>query len=172
MSFIKDIARIKKLILEAENDAFSIPNMRGLAQEAAEEIKTRTRLGYGVSKHEGPKAPLASLADSTKDNRKRMKIRGELSGATTVGKSNLTATGQMLDSIKGDAVSRGKAIVKLTGTRDGENLSNEKLGEYMEEGSSNRPKRPFMRLSDLQLKRITENLARDIVSRIKRGLTK
>lgn len=115
------------------------------AKFAAEIITKRTRLGYGVFKHLGPKGKFMALADSTVERRKEMKRMGMLSSLTRPNRSNLTATGQMLDSI--DAVKRGdKWYIEPTGRRtDGK--TNYEVAGYAHKGSSNRPPRPFVNLS-------------------------
>jgi hypothetical protein len=165
MSFIKDIARIQKAIEESFNEAISVPAFRPHMQKAANLIRIRTRLGSGVKSVGGTKQALKPLADSTKENRKRLKIQGKLSSLTSPGKSNLTMTGQMLESLKGDAVSRGKGIIRLTGTRP-EGLSNEKLGEYVSEA------RPFMNLTKSELKEIVDDIRKDALQRVRRALTR
>lgn len=63
----------------------------------AEQIKKRTRLGYGVPDPGVAQEKLKPLSDDYKKWRKENKSK--LSDATTPAKSNLTQTGEMLDSI-------------------------------------------------------------------------
>lgn len=171
LAFKDDVERIKSLILVATKEAVSVKNMHNIAQAAANDIKLRTRLGSGVSEAGGKKEPLAKLAPSTIASRKSKKRTGKLSSLTTPGKSNLTDTGQMLDSLTGKGVSDGIGRISLAGTRrDGQ--TNTKVGEYAEDGSSTRPKRPFLNLTDLQFKRIQDDLRLDVVARVKKALTK
>lgn len=170
-SFLKQIANIQAAIKDAVEDGIGIPAMRKIAKDAAEEIKLRTRLGYGVTRGGAPKQPLKPLASSTIENRKRAKIAGRLSQLTTPTRSNLTETGQMLDSLVGDSPAAGKAIVRLKGTREG-GLSNEKLAGFHQSGTGNMPARPFLALTDLQIKRITDSLRQDLIKRVNKSLTK
>lgn len=63
-------------------------------------ILDRTRgEGYGITKEDGRRQKLKGLADSTVLQRESMDRRGQLSSETTPKTSNLTATGQLLDSI-------------------------------------------------------------------------
>lgn len=82
-------------------------NLGALGKVIAEQIKKRTRLGYGVEEQGDPQQKLKALSDDYKDWRKKNK--GKLSSATTVSKSNLTQTGEMLDSIQSRV--EGKSII-------------------------------------------------------------
>jgi hypothetical protein len=66
-----------------------------IGDEAVKRIKTRTRLGQGCKEWGNYPNPLPGLKASTKSARGRM----NLSGMTSPGKSNLTMTGHMLDSL-------------------------------------------------------------------------
>lgn len=171
LSFKKQIDEINDAIKSALEDAVSKTNLKPLANKAADLIRIRTRVGYGVSKSGSPKEKLKELKGSTKKSRNTKKKRGLLSDETSPSKSNLTETGKLLDSIKASVPSAGVIQVRLTGSH-GDDLSNEKLGEYMHEGSANREKRPFMGLTDLQIKQLTDDLRRDLLARVNKALTK
>lgn len=68
-----------------------------LGKEARNQVVKRTRLGQGVT-GQGQPEPLKPLKQSTKDYRTR--YSKNLSRFTSKNKSNLTATGQFLDSMK------------------------------------------------------------------------
>lgn len=105
-----------------------------------EVIKLRTRQ-EGI----GTKGKLKDLADSTQLFRARNSKR--LSQDTSPSTSNLTATGQLLDSVKGEAQGdrvkislKGKRKKELSGNKS--QLSNDQVGEYVREGG-----REFLKLS-------------------------
>ena len=84
------------------------------------QIKARTRVGGGLDsddagKLDGRRKQLDKLKNSTKDYRSTYKKN--LSGQTTPSKSNLTATGQMLDSLRGRKRPGNKIRVSPTGNR-------------------------------------------------------
>lgn len=66
-----------------------------VGKEAKDQIVKRTRLGLGV--RNGKARPLKALSESYIEQRK--KRRAKLSKFTTTKKSNLTATGQFLNSL-------------------------------------------------------------------------
>jgi hypothetical protein len=91
--------------------------MLELAEELKERIRKRTRLGYGVSALGANQNPLEKLADSTIRKRKNLNRRGKLSGDTKPNKSNLTESGQLLDSLEVRA--NGTTVeIFVSGTRN------------------------------------------------------
>ena len=92
---------------------------------------------------------LKSLAPSYVDFRRRYKgAKGELFGES---KSNLTLSGQMLDSMRGRAnVKQQIAFIELIGTRD-DGLKNSTLAGYVEEQG-----RAFLGLDDKGKERIRQ----------------
>lgn len=91
----------------------------------AEMIRKRTRLGYGVKDRGEERAKLKDLKPSTIEDRKRAQKRGELSGSTIPGRSNLTRSGQLLDSEDATLVGTS-VIVGPTGTRNDPKRKNQK----------------------------------------------
>lgn len=72
-------------------------SLKEIGQYLADDIKLQTRLGYGVDAQGEDKKRLAPLSEGYIKQRRKMK----LSNMTTAKRSNLTQTGEMLDSIKG-----------------------------------------------------------------------
>jgi hypothetical protein len=112
-------------------------------------IVKRTRLGYGVEKDLGSKKRLAKLSPNYI---KRRKMFESLSENTRPSRSNLTLTGQMLDSIISTAKT-GIIEIKPTGRRD-DGKRNADIAQYNEDGGRGSPKRIFMRISQLEFKQI------------------
>jgi len=114
---------------------------------AASIIVKRTRLGYGVDKEYGQKQKLAPLAPSYI---KQRKMFAGLNPLTTPKRSNLTRTGQMLDSVQA-IVRRGVIYIEPTGTRD-DGKKNLDVAIWNHKGNArrNRPPRVFMNLSQLE----------------------
>jgi hypothetical protein len=113
--------------------------MRRLGQLAVDMVRQRTRLGYGVESFGGPQQKLKPLAPRTVDNRRKKQLHGD----TSPRKSNLTATGELLDSID-FRISGGKIEVFITGPR------NQKITEYVSE------ERPFFALTKPQVSRLAD----------------
>ncbi len=137
--------------------------VRQYGNMAAELIRKRTRLGYGVRSYGGSKERLKPLSDKYKTRRKDM----DLSQNTTPAKSNLTKTGQLLDSIATQTVRKGQVRVGPGGRRTGESLTNEEVGEFVAEAG-----RPFNTLTDIEVKRIATEAANDINLLVKDELTR
>lgn len=109
-------------------------------------IVKRTRLGYGVNKNFGTKQRLKPLSTKYKDYRARFP---NLSASTSPGKSNLTLTGQMLESMQAYRIQNGKVVIGPTGSRKGSFLTNLKVADYQEEQG-----RTFNRLSGLEFQQV------------------
>lgn len=95
-------------------------------------IAKRTRLGYGVKRNYGEKAPLKKLKESTILQRTKFAKSGKLSQLTRPGKSNLTRTGQLLDSLKVISVRDGEIRITPEGQRD-DGKTNLEVARYQEE---------------------------------------
>jgi hypothetical protein len=172
---IKD--RINKILYKLNKK-----DMDGIASFIERMVRVRTRLGFGVKRESGEKYKLKELkgrpnamlntvsrvftgkslkVGSTIYQRELMKKRGELSNLTTPMKSNLTMTGQLLDSIKWK-------IDKLTITlffdsnrrKDGRNTNNE-IANYVSE------KRPFFNLSKQEIEQVKREVIKVLKSRLK-----
>lgn len=160
--------RAKMLAMNSAIDEVKKPeNMKKYGEMVADMIRLRTRLGgkASVAREGGEREVIKPLADSTKADRKRLQAKGKLSGLTTPNKSNLTRTGQLLDSEKVKSVSTGKVIVGPTGTRD-DGKSNEDVAEYVSKA------RPYNHLSRIETKRVNDAVKRDVRALIKNKLTK
>lgn len=100
---MKQFKEIESLIDRAVNNVIQSKSgfLSSLAEKIANQIRKRTRLGFGVKERGGKQEKLAPLADSTKKGRQYAKKKGELNSQTTPNRSNLTRTGELLDSIVG-----------------------------------------------------------------------
>lgn len=158
--------RAKMLAMKEALDEVKKPeNMKKYGEMVADMIRLRTRLGDGVPREMAEKEKLKPLADSTKEQRKRLQSKGKLSNLTTPNKSNLTRTGQLLDSEKVKSVSTGKVTVGPSGTRD-DGKSNADVAEYVSKS------RPYNHLSRVETKRVNDAVKRDVRTLIKNKLTK
>ena len=128
--------------------------LKTLAERAVEMVKTRTRLGYGVAgeKFAGSQQKLESLKSSTVENRKRKTLHPD----TSPKKSNLTDTGQLLDSISYE-VSGNRITVFLKGQR------NQTVAEYVSDA------RPFFALSKPEVTRLADLIQKAITTHLSKG---
>lgn len=133
------------------------------SKDAAERIKKRTRLGYGVEGgvRGGQRERLGKLSDSYIATRKKARRSGKLSSATSPKRSNLTFTGQLLDSLRG-MVKGNKIIVYLKKNRD-DGKTNPQVAGYVENGG-----RPFFELTDKEVKGLRNNIKKDLIKTLRR----
>lgn len=150
-----DLKDFQKKLLEIGNRIITESGSNGIIQTLGDGanslIKKRTRLGYGVSSQEGDKERLNPLSDSYKKQRKLH----PKSSDTTPTKSNLTRTGDMLNSLTAEV---GQSSVKLTFKGK---LNIDKAGFVTEGG------RPFMNLSKAEVNQLKKLLNDTIFDRIK-----
>jgi hypothetical protein len=136
-----------------------------LAEESIGYITIRTRLGYGVERDEAPKGKLKPLSPNYIKFRSRYQ---DLYGLTTPKKSNLTLTGQLLNSLKIKKTTQTQIIIGPSGKRytvgkvKSRNLTNERLAEYVADAG-----RPFLHLSDLEVKKLEQFYRRTFADMIK-----
>ncbi|MFW7381483.1 MAG: hypothetical protein ACOH5I_21925 [Oligoflexus sp.] len=148
----KDLSKLNldHLIEKAITPAF----LEKLATTAIEQIKRRARLGYSVASEGANQSKFDSLAESTKAKRKRLKKRGKLSSETSPSKSNLTESGQLLDSLEFRI--KGKAVEVFIG---GER--NRKVSSYVSKA------RPWLNLSKAEMTMLLDLIEEAIDKQIK-----
>jgi hypothetical protein len=138
---------------------------RALAETIPEVIRIRTQ-----QEGDGVNGPLKSLSPSTKKYRKR--YEDNLSSDTDPDRSNLTATGQLLNSIKGKNIGSKVVIEPGKSKRKGElsggksRLTNREVNKYVDENG-----REFLRLNKQETEEAT-NLAKDIIAEELRSVIK
>lgn len=136
----KIVSRLSKTL----DQAVSQKEMRALGEFTLDLIVKRTLLGYGVKENFGVKAKLKPL--STRYKAFRRTYSG-LSGKTTATKSNLTLTGEMLDSMVIKGI-KGKAVIQPSGRVLGR-PSNLTIAQHQEEQG-----RIFNRVSRLEFQQL------------------
>lgn len=95
-----DFKDLKKQVDSALRYTLNKQTFSEIGKMTADSIKNRTRLGKGVNQTEGKLETLLPLKESTKARRNIKKKTGKLSNQTTPARSNLTDTGELLDSLK------------------------------------------------------------------------
>lgn len=143
----QQITKLSKEIASSIDKTFDAKFMREVGEEAKRLIFLRTKLGYGVDKQGGQKQKLKALSPFYVELRKLLAKDGDLHSSTTPKKSNLTNTGQMLDSLKIKRAVNGLVWLGPMGYRD-VGLTNEEVANRVSKD------RPFMFLSDLEEKKI------------------
>lgn len=160
---------IQKMIAEL----LTKPYMEQVGNFAASMVKTRTQLGYSVDKPGAPKKKFAPLKPSTIKQRKKLKKGQALNENTSPTKSNLTRTGQLLSSIGVEKVEDTVVTVSPRGTRN-DGYTNEEIAKFAADGDPkrDRAKRPFVSLSDIEVKRLKERIRKDLQLKVQKALAK
>lgn len=133
--------RIQKLFDQAKSKNVIEP----VANEAIKIIVRRTRLGYGVKKAFGERERLKKLSPKYIVQRSRSR---RLSSTTSARKSNLTFTGQMLESVQVIKSQDGKIVIGPRGYRS-DGKQNQKIAQYQVDQG-----RTFMNISRLEFQQI------------------
>lgn len=121
-----------------------------IGKTVSAQVKTRTRLGKGVDENNASQKNLKPLQDGTKLRRKAKKQLGKLSSETTPAKSNLTDTGEMLNSLKYETSATEVRIYI-----DGEN-NQKKARDQVKQG------RKFMKLSKAEVNTVISIISKKI----------
>lgn len=154
-----DYDRVLKELEKAIRDSIKSETLLKIAKDLPERIKVRTRLGYGVDETGGPRQKLKDTKASTKRRKEYKKRAGDLSDQTTPKRSNLTDTGELLDSLVAESPKDGELTIKSKGAR------NEKVARYVTEGG-----RPFLNLSKPELRAFLDAFGKELIARIEKAL--
>ncbi len=150
----KDLEKKLSRLIDSVGDAST---MSKVGKELAQTVKRRTRRGFGVEQQGGSSTKLKKLSQPYKKQRKSLKRKGVLSSETTPAKSNLTKTGKLLDSIKGEG-KKGEARIYIDGR---ENVK--KAQDQAQVG------REFMNLNKAEIKDAIDILEQDLNNDIKKN---
>jgi hypothetical protein len=156
-------ADLAQVLEKAFSEVRRPETMKRLGDIASEMIKLRAKLGYGVPGEGQERERLKPLADATRESKRAKARRGDLSSNTSPTKSNLTDTGQMLESIKAFDVRVGSVKIGPTGSRRGSTLTNAEVAKFVTDQG-----RPFNILSKTEQKRINDTIRKEIREVLKR----
>ena len=159
----KIFEQLTNLFKRPFNRLFSPSFMAQPGDDMEEQIVRRSRLGKGLSAPKnGRLIPFPKLSDSYRKSRRRNKRN--LSLNTRPAKSNITKTGQLLDSVKN--TTRGtRVIVDFNESRKNSKLTNSKLTGYLFEQG-----RIFLGLSKSEKNRFRREASKYYMKRIKAEL--
>jgi hypothetical protein len=162
-----DLSKITEAIKES---VFGRQQMKEFMQGLANDIKKRTRMGYGVGRDLGPKGKFLPLSKKYKKYRKE---KASLSEFTKPTRSNLTLSGQLLDSLIADSSGTLKGEITIKDTRkpikgQKKTPTNNQLAEWHEEGAGKLPKRPFMHVSIAEYDRLVQAMQKKLNAQLKK----
>jgi len=120
--------KFKDLIINLNklSDSISDPTVvKVMANKTVDQIKKRTRAGFGISSYNTNSARIErlKLKPQTKKRRRNLNKRGELTGPTSPAKANLTRSGDMLDDITASA-SGGTSYTVSPSRQDQDKVNN------------------------------------------------
>ena len=124
----------------------------------AEDIRRRTRLGFGVKKAKQERIKLKKLSNNYIKFRRDNKSK--LLNVTTPSRSNLTFTGQLLNSLKAQSDKPGKVTLRFIGVHknlDGSTMKNGLLANYVSKN------RPFLGPTNREIQRLRTNIKNKIL---------
>lgn len=111
VTFNRAQIKVVKKIAQLARDGMNIPRgeMLVIGKKMADKVRVRTRLGRGVDEQ-----PLEKLSPAYIDYRKYLKDKGRLYEQTNPKRSNLTLTGQLLNSLfaRSDRINQFTILVK------------------------------------------------------------
>lgn len=159
IDFKKFEINTKKRIQEAATKAMT----QEIADEMADTVKTRTRLGYGVQGEKQKRLQPLKIPQGQKTSPYVEKRRKDpsLSQYTTPKKSNLTYTGQLLDAIKG-AATKLTITLKISGTRS-DGMENDTLRGYVE------ITRPFFKFTKAEKSKVLRLIRQSFLKKLARS---
>ena len=158
---VKQMEDALRKIDKVFNESLSPKNMKVLAEEAAKDIKDRTRRGYGVNNHDSNELSLKPITRRTIEIREDFLSKGKLHNDTTPSKSNVTRTGEMTESISGGSSRKGVGRISLNGTR------NKRVAEELAQGG-----RRFFNLSRTEVISIAKSYSLLFAKEFSKLLTK
>jgi hypothetical protein len=157
---VRSLKKLFKKIEDTLDETIKREQMISLGNFTANLIRKRTRLGYGVDRQFGVKQKLKPLSPRYVSARKKFK---DLSNATTPKKSNLTLTGQMLDSVKIIKAENGSIKIGPTGNRTDNSFSNLQIALFNQNKG-----RTFNRVSQLEGQQVLREFRRSFGDLLKK----
>ena len=168
MSIASDLKNFNDALLLAIKESTSATQMKAYGRAAIKLIIARTRLGYGVKKTNTAQTRLAPLAEPTKEYRRRN--ASKLHPETSPNKSNLTFTGQLLDSLGVKSASKSEVIIAANRRRRKGGITNDELAGILETRGRNRPARPFLNLSTKEIQKLNRDFSATFAKALKKSL--
>lgn len=153
---------IRKEIESARDEALNSKFKKDLAKFARLFMQKRIRGGFGVDSEDSvfPKSKrLNKLSDSYKKRRRKLVKRGFSTGDSfSPNRSNLTLTGQLINSIT-ESYDKNSIILTIPDSRRSDGKTNEEVHGYVNEGG-----RPFFAVTSDEEKLIEDKLRKRIES--------
>lgn len=155
------LKKIQEQLQKAVDKALGKSFLDSLGKEISTGMRTRTRLGKGVESEGKKLDKLKELSPKYKKQRAKDKAKGKLFPMTTPKKSNLTRTGQLLNSLTSST--NGNTItISFKENRD-DSKQNIKIVGYQEDQN-----RPFFYISKPEKANILRTIRERILNEVKK----
>ena len=163
MTAKKDIDKFNNRLFYAIKRALNKGELTAIAKIAISIISKRTRGGFGVKQAGGNAERLKKLSSTYVEYRKRSDKLNR--GLTTPGKSNLTFTGKLLESltVKQVNVIQQKVFINGNRRRRAGGKTNEDVAGFVSEQG-----REFLNLSRRELEKVAVAYRRNLVANLKK----
>lgn len=161
----RQIKRVENRIITNIRRALNRKELTQLARLAIKQIAKRTRAGFGVAEARGNAKRLKKLSSAYIEYRKRSsKLNTAL---TSPGKSNLTFTGQLIDSlvVREVDVEKQKVFINANRRRRKGGTTNEEVAEFVAQQG-----RAFLNLSRNEVTKISRAYKNSLVNSVKRNI--
>jgi len=161
---VKGLEKLRDALQKSFTGTFNASFNLMLAKKARDIIYKRTKAGRGVTAI-GPRAQPARLARLSTPYVERRKRTGVTGPFGSPGKSNLTYSGQMLESIRVQASARGFRVEIPNTKRANSNLSNSQVAQHVQDNG-----RPFFALTEDEIQILVREIEREVRKLTRRKL--
>jgi hypothetical protein len=129
-------SNLTKEIKSRIESSFSRDVMRAVAEDTAQRIRARTRLGKGVDRSGADPTPLKKRMGNPAYEKKRARSPFLDRSKTSPGRSNLTFTGQLLDAIYGASINARQFFISIKENRNDGVLNSDIVEGQKKQGRS------------------------------------
>jgi hypothetical protein len=157
---ISNAEKILRKQLEKLNKGLQRIELRAYVDQLPKTIKQRTRQGKGLD-DDNDIIKLPPIKKSTIKSREYAQRRGDLDERTKPKKSNLTMTGQLVDSLFARQIRNDTVRLSLNDSRN-DGKGNNKIKKYQEDSG-----RKFFGAANEELKKLNERIEKQITRLIK-----
>ena len=161
---VRGLEKLREALKQRFTGTFNASFNLMLAKKARDIIYKRVKAGRGVTSV-GPNAQPSRLARLSIPYIERRKRTGVPGAFGSPGKSNLTYSGQMLESIRVQASARGFRVEVPNSKRSNSNLSNSEVAQYVQDNG-----RPFFALTVDEIQFLVREIEREVRKLTRRKL--
>lgn len=159
----RSLTRFKATLRDLQTTSLRKKDLSPIATELTETVYNRIKSGFGVTSDASARSKgvrLKALSQSYIEQRRRTGVGGDQG---TPNRSNLTYSGQLLDSLR--AIARpGEILLEIENTRRREGKTNRQVARYVRE------ERPFLAMTKKEAAIVDRGVRARILARIRAAL--